>query len=268
MNWIGRPAATIFRHREWVFVHRLFEDEFLLVVNKPCGVFTQAAPGVPSLHAQLLEDSTIGQSGPQFIGLVHRLDRPTSGVIIFAKTAASLRQLNSQFHLRTVRKEYLAIVNGNPPNEGLAIDWMRKIVDVAKAEICDEQSDGAKQARLRWKKVAHSNDCSMLRIELDTGRMHQIRLQLATRGWPVVGDPIYSPDLMAGCVTAASRDISLFGLHAATLELRHPKTAKLLKFVAGVPESWHQSFSGLVEESKKNANDLSNAFVPINDSFN
>ncbi len=217
----------------------IHDDPWFIALNKPVGIFTQAPHGVPSLQDELVAYLELQKEGgaKPFVGVVHRLDRPTSGIVIFARNARALARLNEQFRLRTVSKEYLAVVHNVPPCEGVANDWMRKIDDVAKGEICDETVDGAKLATLSWNVLASMHGRSLVRVCLMTGRMHQIRLQFASRGWPIVGDMIYDEEF-------ATREdqFDLFGLHSASLSFRHPKTAKQMKLAATVPDSWKLAF--------------------------
>ena len=220
----------------------LAEDPTYFAVYKPSKLFTQAARGVPSLHEELLAHVAQGDTLPDnpatqpFVGLVHRLDRPTSGIVLFARTRTALRNLNEQFRLRIVAKRYLAIVNGYPAESGIAIDWLRKIDQVAQAQLCHESDDNAKFASLKWRTIAHGAEHSLLWIELQTGRMHQIRLQLSARGWPIVGDSLYG----------GSDNSELFGLHAAKLQFKHPKTAKAITVMADPPKDWQERFPDFV----------------------
>lgn len=253
----------------------LLEDSWIIVINKPSGQFTQAALGVPNLQTELIEWlwARDGGSSKPFVGIVHRLDRPTSGVLIYGKTANAVRQLNEQFRARTPTKTYLALVHGQAPASGTAVDWMRKIENVAKAEICSADASQAKQAILHWQRIGGDAEQSLLQVRLETGRMHQIRLQLAVRGLAIVGDPLYGPDALPALseideldeedmtnegmcqlqsplpTTAAmafpGTQPQMFGLHAAELTVRHPKTAKLLTLRAPAPEAWRERFRWL-----------------------
>lgn len=220
-------------------MHLLLDDPWLVAVNKPSGLFTQAAPGVPSLQQELIERFKVDAAAPPFVGIVHRLDRPTSGVIVYGRTAAAVKQLNHQFRERTVHKRYVAVVHGEVAPAGEAEDWMRKIADVARAELCRPDDAEAKRAVLRWTLLASDGAHSLIEVALETGRMHQIRLQFASRGNSVVGDPLYGQAIDSG------RD-EPFGLHAWKLSLRHPKTAKLLELTAPPPDAWRERFPELL----------------------
>ena len=216
----------------------LFEDSWLIALNKPSGRFTQAAYGVPNLQldVQRYLQHRDGLHELPYVGIIHRLDRPTSGVLLFGRTVNSVRRMNEQFRERIPSKTYLAIVSGVPECNGSAIDWMRKIEDVARAELCSEDDHDAKQAVLHWKRLATDGANSLLEIQLDTGRMHQIRLQLASRGFPVFGDSLYTNKTESDSDSAPM----LFGLHAAELTFRHPKSAKLMVLRAQVPSVWFE----------------------------
>ena len=221
-------------------MHLLLDDPWIVAVNKPSGLFTQAAPGVPSLQQELIERFRVdAASPPPFVGIVHRLDRPTSGVVVYGRTAAAVKQLNHQFRERTVRKRYLAIVRGEVAPAGEADDWMRKVEDVARAELCRPEDAEARRALLRWTRLASDGTHSLVEVHLETGRMHQIRLQFASRGHAVVGDPLYGQAFEGGPADP-------FGLHAWKLSLRHPKTAKLLELTAPLPDAWRERFPELL----------------------
>jgi RluA family pseudouridine synthase len=231
----------------------LFEDSWVIAINKPSGLFTQAARGVPSLQVQVSEflQARNRSSGVPFVGIIHRLDRPTSGVVLFGLNTSAVRRLNDQFRERTIVKTYLAIVKGVADESGLATDWLRKIDDVAKGELCGQDDAGAKLAKLAWRRVATQDGYSLVQVELETGRMHQIRLQLSSRGWPIVGDDLYGVGSrenereFQGDVTEESSQSNLFGLHAVNLTFRHPKTAKEICLSSPLPDLWLVSFPWL-----------------------
>lgn len=233
--------------------HLLYADDHLLAIDKPSGLFTQAAPGVPSLQTELIEDFREVGEDP-FVGIVHRLDRPTSGVVVFGRTAGAVRQLNTQFRSRSVSKQYLALVAGRIDDAGHAVDYLRKIDDEARAELCDSETPGARKAMLQWRCLAQTDDASLLAIKLETGRMHQIRLQLAARSHPVLGDEVYGD--ARSIVDDRSESFAGFGLHAWRLELRHPKTAKRLNFTAPLPAPWRR-FSWVMQAAEAASAELS-----------
>jgi 23S rRNA pseudouridine1911/1915/1917 synthase len=215
----------------------LYQDDHLIAVSKPSGLFTQAARGVPSLQEYLIETLSIGEnaSKPTMVGIIHRLDRQTSGIILFGKSKSAVAQMNDQFRQRVVRKSYLAIVQGTPAESGTAIDWMRKIPEVAQAEICDPSDEDAKEAILHWRLLASDGVRSLVEVDLETGRMHQIRMQFSSRGYPIVGDVLYGAE-----------SSPIFGLHAAKLSFRHPKTAKSIDLNDPAPAAWQSEHDELI----------------------
>jgi len=211
----------------------LYEDNHLLVVVKPAEMPTQ---GVASDRVSLLTLARdyvrrkYGKPGNVYLGVVSRLDTPVSGVIVLARTSKSARRLNEQFRARSVRKVYWALVEGSPaPCAGECIDWIahdhpRRRMQVARPGVAESQ-----EARLAYRQLRTFSGISLLEVELYTGRKHQIRVQLAHRGWPIVGDTRYG-----------SRHTFPAGiaLHARRLELDHPTKGDRLDFVAPVPSAW------------------------------
>lgn len=231
----------------------LLEDGPVLVVNKPAGIATQAPPGIDSLEARikafLIEREQ--KPGKCYLGVPHRLDRPASGAMVFAKHARAARRLAEQFEGRLVLKTYFALVEGIvEPQEGTWIDHVRKVPDVAKAEVVDAASLEAREAILHYR-VHHSRgptargeptarelpSASLLEIRLETGRMHQIRVQAASRGFPIVGDAQYGAQTSFGPIEADER-LRHIALHARTLAFRHPMTREPIKITAPWPEPW------------------------------
>jgi 23S rRNA pseudouridine1911/1915/1917 synthase len=220
----------------------LHEEPSYLVVNKPTGLFTQAAPGIESVETQLRSLLSSRPNAPEhpFVGLPHRLDRGTSGILLIARNQRALKRFCSQFASRLVRKWYLAVVeNQLDTDEGTWIDWMRKIPEQARAEILPSDHPEAKKAILHFKVLAKSDRCSFVQIELETGRMHQIRLQAASRGFPVVGDEVYG-SCQVWDKASDDEGRKNVALHAWKLEFRHPLTAVIRQVTAMVPPSWNQ----------------------------
>lgn len=218
----------------------LYEEGPCLVIAKPGGVLTQAPPGIDSLVLRIksflkLRDS---KPGKVYLGVPHRLDRPVSGAMVFAKHVRAARRIAEQFEGRTVQKKYWAIVEGNvTPEQGTWRDHTRKIIDVAQAEVVDRGHPEGRIAVLHYRVVAHLNEATWLEIELETGRMHQIRVQAASRGHPVVGDSQYGSSAAFGPRTADVRG-RWIALHARSLRFRHPMTRETINQTAPLPEPW------------------------------
>lgn len=230
------------------------EEAHFMLVNKPAGLFTQAAPGVPSLELQLAAQLKQRDSHPgnPFVGLPHRLDRATSGILLLARNKRALARFGEQFQSRKVDKFYLAVAQGElPPGVQAWDDYVRKIEDQPQAEIVTASDAHAKLAQLRIEPLEVGGGRSLVLVQLLTGRMHQIRLQAAHRGWPIIGDRMYgvpsesevtSSDAVSEGVLEA-RELP-HALHAYRLRFRHPQTAVPVSYCAPVPEAWSGFFPG------------------------
>jgi 23S rRNA pseudouridine1911/1915/1917 synthase len=209
----------------------LFEDAHVLVVNKPPGMVVHPAPGNWSgtfVNALLYHCQALEASGESFRpGIVHRLDKETSGVLIAAKTVLAHQRLVHAFSQRRVRKEYLAICVGNP-GEGVVAaaigrhPQQRKLMAVV--------TEGGRHAETRYRTLAVSEDLSLVRLELITGRTHQARVHMRHRGTPVLGDPSYGSE-RANQRYKLERQM----LHAERVELAHPMTGTPMTWVAPLP---------------------------------
>ena len=170
----------------------LFEDNHCLVVAKPAALLTQGVPpGIPTLEAMAKSylAAKYHKSGNVYLGIPHRLDRPVSGGVVFARNTKAARRLAEQFHDRSVHKVYWALVEPDaggdlPPEEGVWEDWLLKIKEESRTEVVTADTPGARRAVLRFRRLEVRSDGALLEIEPETGRMHQIRVQTATRGWP------------------------------------------------------------------------------------
>ncbi len=221
----------------------LYEEPHFMVIDKPIGLFTQAAAGIESVQTRLTAQikSRDQHTGTPFVGLPHRLDRGTSGVLLIARNQRALSRFGDQFHSRKIGKYYFAAVVGELPDEAVEwSDYVRKVVDQPIAEICDVGADGAKLAQLTVRRLAAAGGVSLLLIKLHTGRMHQIRIQAASRGLRILGDVTYGgPEFFD--IDDESEDegeLASMALHALRLEIRHPQTAKQLAFTAAPPSTW------------------------------
>lgn len=231
----------------------LCEDGPLLAVNKPAGLLTQGVPGgADTLEARVREFIKVKyhKPGNVYLGIPHRLDRPTSGVIVFARNSKAAARLAEQFAERSVVKEYLAVVDGIVPDEeGHLVDWLLKDADQARVGVVSEGTPRAKRAELKFRVVARANQQTLLHIHPLTGRMHQIRVQLAHQGWPIVGDTQYatghagegSPgelsEVKPGVLLAAAQPVRI-GLHAWRLTLKHPIRYDRVILTAAPPPDW------------------------------
>jgi len=192
----------------------LYEDNHLIAVFKPAGVLTQADKSgdvsLMDLVKKYLKDK-YKKEGNVFLGLLHRLDRPVSGIILFAKTSKGASRLSEQFRNRKVEKIYHALVIGKPNQEsGILKNYILKDKKTNKVKISANKVEGAERAELFYEVVSSNDRYSLLKIQLKTGKPHQIRGQLAFLGYPIVGDikygaPFALPDKsIALCATSLS----------------------------------------------------------------
>ncbi len=232
-------SARIPRMSEPV-VEILLEQGPCLVVNKPPGLLTQATPGIDSLEWRVKEflKQREQKAGNVYLGVPHRLDRPASGAIVLARHVRAARRLAEQFEARTVRKVYWACVGGRVvPAEGTWRDWVRKVPDQARAEPVPPDHPDAREAILRYRTLGVFEWGTWLEVELETGRMHQVRIQAAARGHPVLGDAMYGSEVPFGPPVADWR-LRAIALHARALHFRHPMTHEALEVTAPTPPEW------------------------------
>jgi 23S rRNA pseudouridine1911/1915/1917 synthase len=226
-----------------------YEDPWFVAINKPSGILTQSAWGVPSVQTCLAKYFRSHDMPQPFVEVPHRLDRGSSGVLLVARNKKALSSFSQQFLHRVPKKTYWVLCERAVEGaSGMWTDWMRKIENEPKAEIVVEEDEGAKRAELTFERIAVSSDTSLLRIEMATGRMHQIRLQLASRGHPVVGDIAYGatrPWFASMNEHVDHEHQEHIALHARTLSLRHPKDASPLTIEASFPKHWQSTFEAL-----------------------
>ncbi len=168
--------------------------------------------------------------GNVFVGVVHRLDRPVSGVVLFARTSKGASRLSEQFRLRTVEKTYHALVEGNvSPPEGILRD--RLVKDRARnvVAVVDEDDDDGQDCVLAYRRLRKSGRLTLVEIRPETGRSHQIRVQLSNHGWPIAGDKKYGSKIQVD---------GFIGLHAASLTFQHPTSKETITVSAEVPKAW------------------------------
>jgi 23S rRNA pseudouridine1911/1915/1917 synthase len=218
----------------------LFEDHHLIAVAKPAAMLTQGPAGVPSLEAAVKEyiKTTYAKPAGVYLGIPHRLDRPVSGVVLFARNTKAAARVAKQFQEHLVQKTYWALVEGVPESaDGEWRDWLRKVDAEARTQIVPEGTVDAKEAITAWRTIARFNDTALLELAPRTGRMHQLRVQAGSRGHPIVGDPLYGSTRLFGPSPEHPRD-RLIALHAGRLSLEHPfrKTPMLLE--APLPATW------------------------------
>ncbi len=205
------------------------ETPYWVAVHKPAGMIVERNPfESPTLEEVVLKHLEMKKRA-RYLGIVHRLDKVTSGVVLMAKKKSALKHLNRQFQERTVEKIYWALIDGVPSQRaGELSHWLVKDQKEKKAIVLDKEDGGAKLARLKFRVLASNEEQSLLEIELLTGRYHQIRAQLAALGHPIVGDSKYDPDLQE-----YSRAIAL---HARKLIFDDPQKGRRLTLTAALPK--------------------------------
>jgi 23S rRNA pseudouridine1911/1915/1917 synthase len=232
----------------------VFEDEQILVVNKPAGLSTQAPRVIDSLELRVRaylqkivnadlkawHGETDDEAPPVYLGLPHRLDRPVSGVIVFAKTKKAARRISRQFELRRVEKLYWAVVSGRvAPADGTWENHLMKVPDEAHVNVVDASNPLGQRSVLHYKTLSADEHSSLLEIDTETGRMHQIRVQAASRGWPIFGDVQYGSQIAFGKQFVDAR-LRAIGLHARQISFEHPTTKERVTYNAPVPASWRE----------------------------
>jgi len=210
----------------------LFEDNHLIAVNKrPSDLSQGDNTGDSSLDSEVRKyiAAKYNKPGDVFLGLVHRLDRPVGGVMLFARTSKALARMNEIFRSRDVKKVYFAIVGERPPEvEGELTHFLKKNEDRNKTYVYDHEVKGSKKASLTYRIVGRSDRFFLLEVELHSGRHHQIRAQLARIGCPIKGDLKYG--------YPRSNDDGSICLFARSLEFLHPVKKEKIVIQAPMPE--------------------------------
>jgi 23S rRNA pseudouridine1911/1915/1917 synthase len=215
-------------HFPFTVIH---EDNHLLVVNKASGILVQGDstgdPPLGDLCKQYIKEK-YQKPGPVFLGVVHRLDRPVSGVVVLARTSKALERMNRLFKERETIKTYFAIVSKRPPKEqGTLCHWLVKDQTKNKTTAFSVETDDAMRSELTYETRAEVGSNWLLRVNPLTGRPHQIRVQLASMGCPILGDLKYG--------SAQGTDNLSIYLHAYSLEFVHPVRKERVRFTAPFP---------------------------------
>lgn len=208
-------------------INIIYEDNHLLVVEKPINVPVQAdKSGDEDLLTMLKKylKEKYNKPGDVYLGLVHRLDRPVGGVMVFAKTSKAASRLSKQVQKHEFKKIYMAVIEGKVSDSGTFKDKLKKD---EKTNITRVSEDG-KEAELNYNLIGFVNNLSLVRISLKTGRSHQIRVQFSSRKIPLYGDQKYNPK-------AVKDQIALF---ASKLEFKHPITKEIMSFELPLPERY------------------------------
>lgn len=211
----------------------LFEDNHLIIINKQSGEIVQGDKTGDEPLSETVKKyikTKYNKPGDVFLGTPHRIDRPTSGIVIFAKTSKSLARLNKMFQQKEIQKTYWAIVKNEPPQkEATLIHFLKKNEAKNKSVAKLQDFDGAKRAELTYKVIHQFQQYFLLEILPKTGRHHQIRVQLASIGCPIKGDLKYG-------FSRSNKDASI-SLHARKIAFIHPVQKKLLEITAPAPSN-------------------------------
>ena len=210
----------------------LYEDNHVIVVNKKASDIVQGDKTgdetMPDTIKAYLKEK-YQKPGNVFCGVVHRLDRPTSGAVVFARTSKALERLNAQFRDKETNKVYWAIVESKPEKASATlIHYLKKNEKQNKSYASLTETPGSKKAILHYQLIASSDKYHLLEVRLETGRHHQIRVQLSTIGCIIKGDVKYG--------ARRSNPDGSVGLHARTLTFNHPTTKEVISITAPVPE--------------------------------
>lgn len=209
----------------------LFEDNHIIIVNKRSGDITQGDKTGDKPLSDVVKNyikRKFNKPGNVYLGVVHRLDRPTSGVIIFARTSKALERLNKMLREKKINKTYWAIVKGCPKKEkDTLINFLKKNPKKNKSSVYQHEISGAKRAVLHYQVIQKLDNYSLLEIDLETGRHHQIRTQLSAIGFPIKGDLKYG-------FNRSNKDGSIH-LHARKIEFIHPVSKEQISLIAPTP---------------------------------
>ena len=210
----------------------LFEDNHIVIVNKKTGDITQGDKTGDKPLSDVVKEyikDKYNKPGAVFLGVVHRLDRPTSGIIIFARTSKALERLNKMLREKTIKKTYWAVVKNQPKKQSDTLtNFLKKNPKNNKSTAYPKEIDGSKKAILHYNTIKKLDNYWLLEIDLETGRHHQIRTQLSTIGSPIKGDLKYGFD-------RSNKDGSIH-LHARKINFTHPVSKEIVQITAPVPD--------------------------------
>ena len=216
----------------------LYEDNHIIIVNKRAGEIVQGDKTGDTPLSETVKEyikERYAKPGAVFLGVTHRVDRPVSGVVVFARTSKALARLNDMFRTQQVQKTYWAVVRELPPQpEATLTHWLVRNERMNKSFAYDSERSGAKRASLTYRVIGKSERYHLLEVHLHTGRHHQIRCQLAHIGSPIVGDLKYG-------APRSNPDGSIC-LHARTIEFEHPVSHIQIRVEAPLPDLplWHK----------------------------
>ena len=229
----------------------VFEDEHLLVVDKPAGLVVHPAAGNPdgTLVNALLHHcggSLSGIGGVARPGIVHRIDKDTSGLLVVAKTDVAHEGLARQFAAHSIDRRYLAIVTGIPKVAEGTVDAALARSSTNRKKISIVREGRGKRAVTHWRRLQILRDAALVECRLETGRTHQVRVHMASLGHPLLGDPTYSRSGKSHRDLLKELNFHRQALHAAELGFIHPVSKNRLSFASGMPADMQELFTGLL----------------------
>lgn len=231
MRKLKKPIAKLM-HSNKDNLQVLFEDNHIIIINKRVGDIVQGDKTGDKPLSEVVKSyikDKYNKPGNVYLGVVHRLDRPTSGVVIFARTSKALSRLNQALRDKTIQKTYWAIVKQTPEKEAdTLIHYLIKNPKNNKSTAYTSEKQGAKKAVLHYKILKKFDNYSLLEIDLETGRHHQIRVQLAYIGSPIKGDLKYG-------FSRSNKDGGI-QLHARKIKFTHPVSKEILEIEAPTPD--------------------------------
>ena len=210
----------------------LYEDNHIIIINKQVGDIIQGDKTGDTPLSEIVKEyikEKYEKPGKVFLGVVHRLDRPTTGIVIFARTSKALERLNKMLRDKQIQKTYWAIVKHKPNNEqDTLINFLKKNPKNNKSTVFNKETEGSKRAILQYKTIKHLDNYHLLEVDLETGRHHQIRAQLSAIGSPIKGDLKYGFN--------RSNTNGGIHLHARKIQFIHPVSKESIKIVAQTPK--------------------------------
>jgi len=223
----------------------LYEDNHCVAVLKPSGALSTHYEGKEETLDRAVKrylKEKYHKPGDVFLGVVHRLDKPVSGVLLFARTSKAAERLSRQFREGTIEKVYWAVVEGELlKTAGSLEDWLRKDRRIGRVQVVEPRTKGARQALLHFHRKAYHDGLTWVEVRPQTGRTHQLRVQLAHHGHPIYGDAKY------GSIHTFGRAV---GLHARALTFLHPIRYEPITLTAELPRAWRGRFAYLLREGQ------------------
>lgn len=217
-----------------VHINVLYEDNHLLIVEKPVNIAVQEDASKDMDLLNMLKSyikEKYNKPGDVYLGLVHRLDRPVGGVMVFARTSKAASRLSNELRKQQIYRKYKAIIRGTLPNkQGELVDYLYKNRKKNLVSVVSSKNKDGKKAILEYKVLSKKDNLSMLEVELKTGRSHQIRVQLANQGTPLYGDQKYGED-----VNKHGQQIALW---ASSLSVKHPTKDEMITVESEPPKEY------------------------------